>query len=1563
MNNLVKISAIMISVIALLGCMTLASEASDASSTVYVGGDGANDFTGDGTEALPYATLSKAIASVGNGGTVILKDDLRITTVVIITNDVNINLNNNEIICQLGSGFYDFAVTSGSVSFSNGTISDTRTVSTTTNDYAVFNVLGADTNLSLNDLTINLTLLNTADRFKDGIRLTDGASATLNDTVIQESGTWDITKGYTSAIYVAGPGEGGEDDPTTLTITGGSKLVSSGQTINCLGNESGDDDARYTLINIQGDTHIESTRMIGIYHPQLGTLNISGNVSIKGPGGIEMRSGTLNVSGNPTVEATEQFNIRTSTDPDIRSGFTMGGVAVAVSQNGNNNPLSINLEGGTFKGDYALYEVDLMEDDEVNEIHVSITGGSFEGSSAPLYSQNVEHIVGGGSFNGDVTDYCEPGFIARLDSSTGKYVTGELTADEGCFEVDGRYYLTLKDAVENIDSKGEVGVLKDFIMNSDEIVTIPEGKDVTLDMNEKTATAASDFSGRYIINNGKLTITGDGTFEDAGSADYRGPVTNNGTLIIENGTFHGNTTGEYALIWNSTGAIATFNGGTYEGAATIINGYIGSKTYINGGSYITPWYPAIDNSGHMEITGGTFVNTSCSACNSPNKWGYTIRNGSSSDDAYLLIKGATDDSVKVTGTQGALSITGGTADIYNGTYTIVDCEKGHGATFYACYIAGESFENSATIYGGTFTGYNKEALHIGNSNPAPDSGVGESSVVNVKGGTFKVTVASEGVNPIKVDEEDNAKGAASITGGTFVGMTTQELEEFLPDGYVVDSNGQIGESADATFVAEINGTRYTSVSEAISKALDRETVHVITEEVTLASTPVLAGRSITISVPEGSVLTLDEDMKLEVSDGSLTLTGGGTVTCTVDGQITIDGGRLTLGSIVLDSDGFYSNKDGTYTAGPTIIWLQSSSSVDVSNYSVLDVSEEATIRYDGAQEDGAYAIAIDYVDGMNTAYGVVVDFDGTIAGNVDVAFYINGNVEGTDGNVPVITIGSNSTTTGTIYAAGYAKWYIHGGQFEGTTALSIKSGYFEIDGGTFHATGAFNDPADANGNGSEETGAALSITTNDDYAGKIEMNVSGGTFISENGYAVYEGIAVFEGKGPAASASSASLDIEGGTFRGNASKGDVAITTAADKKVISGGTFSSDVSAYCAEGFTTMENPDGTYGVTKSVTITFDLPGDTSDETVEIPKGTTIPSDMIPTAPKGYGYEWVVNGDAWNPTSVIEVDITVKGTMCITDVTVSLSVDGGYVKATVKCGVTIDDSRTTYMWAHRAYDNVESITGQGSASYELVGPGLYEVLVTVYDSAGVSGTAEAVLTYSTPDTPEMSYDIEHDGDSATVTVPGDTVIITSSGEHDDIDITLGFTTADIEINGNVGSGAVTVTMKPMTEDRIEVALTDLIPEETVKDDIKGVDVTVSNVDDGYGMWIKVKMDGIIGDGNGEYVASAMAYYIDRDDDIREPVDCYVQGGEVWIYTDHNTEYVVIPTGYSSDKVFEELPSEESDQPVTVPDDDELPPFIPAQPKDDDTVTIVACAAAAVVAALMAVFLILTYRKD
>ena len=73
---------------------------------------------------------------------------------------------------------------------------------------------------------------------------------------------------------------------------------------------------------------------------------------------------------------------------------------------------------------------------------------------------------------------------------------------------------------------------------------------------------------------------------------------------------------------------------------------------------------------------------------------------------------------------------------------------------------------------------------------------------------------------------------------------------------------------------------------------------------------------------------------------------------------------------------------------------------------------------------------------------------------------------------------------------------------------------------------------------------------------------------------------------------------------------------------------------------------------------------------------------------------------------------------------------------------------------------------------------------------------------------------------------------------------------------------------------------------------------------------------------------------------------------------------VIPEDYVT---VVETPDEPADEPVNPPsydDEEDLPHVIPTQPKDSgDDVTIVACAAAAVVAALMAVFLIVSYKKE
>ena len=235
------------------------------------------------------------------------------------------------------------------------------------------------------------------------------------------------------------------------------------------------------------------------------------------------------------------------------------------------------------------------------------------------------------------------------------------------------------------------------------------------------------------------------------------------------------------------------------------------------------------------------------------------------------------------------------------------------------------------------------------------------------------------------------------------------------------------------------------------------------------------------------------------------------------------------------------------------------------------------------------------------AYGVNIEFAGKIKAKADTngygghGIYINGQIKHID-NATNITVDKDavieSEAGNGIYAAGYANWNL-AGNINALYALSLKSGTFNITGGKYHATGEYADPAEANGNGSENTGAALSLTSNDGYAKKLDVTVTGGTFISDNGYAVYEGIAK-NGDKPAAEKSYATLDIKDGTFIGNTEKGTVNISTAENKEIISGGTFS-DLNALNYLG--------------ESANVTIKLGKDATKD-VAIPAGCTATIDL-----------------------------------------------------------------------------------------------------------------------------------------------------------------------------------------------------------------------------------------------------------------------------------------------------------------------------------------------------------------
>ena len=355
--------------------------------------------------------------------------------------------------------------------------------------------------------------------------------------------------------------------------------------------------------------------------------------------------------------------------------------------------------------------------------------------------------------------------------------------------VGGQSYPSLAEAVAAAESGDTVKLLQNITMDTNDIVTIPAGKTLTLDMDGKSIETSSNFAGRPLVNEGTLTVTGNGTIDSSMSEEGGyGAINNKGTLTVENGTYRGAIYASGSAIRNTgEGAMLTIEDGTFEKATC-----------------------AVFNEGTALINGGTFSGETCSSCNNA-IWSYTIRNYVAS--AKMTINGGT-----FIGTQGAVSASVGTLGINGGHFKTVDCAQNHGAIFYALYAAGEVGEVECVINSGTFETVGKyAAVLVGNDNPGGDGGIGAQATAYVKGGTFR---APNGVPALKGAAET---GDPIITGGTF----SSDVSAYVADGYsCIEKEGNYVINGP---VAAIGNVKYATLAEAVEAAQEGDTVEVLTD--------------------------------------------------------------------------------------------------------------------------------------------------------------------------------------------------------------------------------------------------------------------------------------------------------------------------------------------------------------------------------------------------------------------------------------------------------------------------------------------------------------------------------------------------------------------------------------------------------------------------------------------------------------------------------------------------------------------------------------------------------------
>lgn len=230
-----------------------------------------------------------------------------------------------------------------------------------------------------------------------------------------------------------------------------------------------------------------------------------------------------------------------------------------------------------------------------------------------------------------------------------------------------------------------------------------------------------------------------------------------------------------------------------------------------------------------------------------------------------------------------------------------------------------------------------------------------------------------------------------------------------------------------------------------------------------------------------------------------------------------------------------------------------------SHLTVTDSSDEKNGSVDATTDTNKAHIAVKVTEYGESATGDAAKLtvnNGTLKGYY-YAVVGNGNRDNTE-----ITINGGSliavceTVGAAIYHPQDGTLTINGGTLEGNSALYFCAGDLVITGGKLIGNGEKSDYQSENGS-FHTTGDALIIDNRYNVGangyGKVTVSITGGEFVSKNAAAVTSHL------------------------NACASEEQTALTG-----FIGGGTFSSDVTALCKDGYKAAKNEDGTYGVSKT---------------------------------------------------------------------------------------------------------------------------------------------------------------------------------------------------------------------------------------------------------------------------------------------------------------------------------------------------------------------------------------------
>lgn len=558
---------------------------------------------------VKYETLQAAIDAVKANETIYVLGNIDLGTDELSTYDVKTTVKNVTI--DLGgytvtsAGKYTVYLKVNGWTIQNGTIQNTNASTT----YGTLYVGGSSNSTTLKNLTVEsktngvqFAIASSKNGIKASITVEDGTKISGNYGVYMKGqpkpygstrdgqeilnvNGGEIT-GTTAAIAVFGAAKGNTKAGVIVNINGG-KVYSDSYAI--AGN--GSSVLENTTINISGGK-VFSNKDTAIYHPQAGTVTISGGEVYGVTGGVQMCAGTLNVTGG-TISATGNGDVSGKTgDGSIPDGAAVSIVNRAYPAGAP----TMTISGGTFTSAAGVGAVQAY---------------GWKNNSQQTWDK-PNAAVSGGTFSSAVKEeYCATGYIPK-DNGDGTY-----GVKEGVYvaKVDNVKYETLQAAINAAKGGSTVRLLADVTLT--ETAVFPAGKKVDLNLMGHNITA----TGTALRINGTTDIQstgGNGTIESTGNVAVA--VGNNAKVTVYSGTLKGregavitgkSTGATIEIRYNATliatdNAVIAGNGSQRDGkpntilvkGSTFIGGIV-TKGYIACGIY-APWN---DN---VTVSGGTF---------------------------------------------------------------------------------------------------------------------------------------------------------------------------------------------------------------------------------------------------------------------------------------------------------------------------------------------------------------------------------------------------------------------------------------------------------------------------------------------------------------------------------------------------------------------------------------------------------------------------------------------------------------------------------------------------------------------------------------------------------------------------------------------------------------------------------------------------------------------------------------------------------------------------------------------------------------------------------------------